>query len=354
MTDARRQGSNGPHAEATVSQASQPDANDVVQASRPPKAERRPRHPGPQLHGVLVLDKPKGPTSSHCLQDIKHQLGQKKIGHAGTLDPMATGVLVVLLGEATKLAPFLTEGEKVYSGQLRLGQNTDTFDAEGRVVEELPWEHLTEEQVRHAAMAWKEMTTQEIPAYSAVKVKGTPLYKLARKGLEVPEVVKPVTVFDVEVTRIDLPFMNFRVRVSPGSYVRSLVHSLGSRLGCGAHLTELTRERSHPFGLDEAVNHAELLSNFERLAEGTIPVERALPHWPRLCLTEAQTRLVRVGTWLATADLPCSEKRALLVSSEGLPLALAETRDKDGTERWAIIRGLNLPDRPQAIVPEHN
>jgi len=308
----------------------------------------------PQLHGVLALDKPKGPTSSHCLQDIKHQLGQRKIGHAGTLDPMATGVLVVLLGEATKLAAFLTEGEKVYSGQLRLGQDTDTFDAEGRVVQERPWGHISAEQAREAAMAWTQLTTQEIPAYSAVKVKGQPLYKLARKGLEVPEIVKPVTVFDVEVLGVDLPFLNFRVRVSPGSYVRSLVHSLGSRLGCGAHLTELTRERSHPFGLPEAVNLAELLAHPERLAERVIPVERALPHWPHLFLTEAQTRLVRVGTWLPTEELPCPNKRALLVTSEGLPLALAEARDKDGTERWAIIRGLNLPERPQAIVPEHN
>ncbi|GFK92722.1 tRNA pseudouridine synthase B [Fundidesulfovibrio magnetotacticus] len=295
----------------------------------------------PQQHGVLVLDKPKGPTSARCLEVIKRRLGQKKIGHAGTLDPMATGVLVVCLGEATKLAGYLTEGFKVYTGHLRLGQTTDTFDAEGRVTAEAPWEHVSPEAARDAVRAWMEKTTQEIPPYSAVKVDGQRLYKLAREGRDVPEVIKPVRVFDAETLHVELPLIHFRVKVSPGAYVRSLVHSLGTRLGCGAHLTELTRETSHPFGLSEAVSLDDLVDNPDRLAERLIPLEKALPHWPRLALSEAQARAVRDGKRLPLEDLPGPETRAVLVTPDGLPVALAEPQDLDGARRWAILRGLN-------------
>jgi tRNA pseudouridine55 synthase len=295
----------------------------------------------PQLHGVLVLDKPKGPTSARCLEFVKHRLGQRKIGHAGTLDPMATGVLVALLGEATKLAGFVTEGEKTYTGQLRLGQATDTFDAEGTVTAEASWEHLAPETVREAALSWMDMSTQEIPPYSAVKVAGQPLYKKARKGLEVPVITKPVKIFDAEVLSMELPRMNFRVRVSPGAYVRSLVHSLGTRLGCGAHLTELTRERSHPFGIEESVRLDEILDHPERLAERLIPLAGALPHWPRLTLTAAQVKRVRDGAWIAMSELPGPETRAMLADPDGQPVALAEPQDRDGARRWAILRGLN-------------
>lgn len=296
-----------------------------------------------QMHGILVLDKPKGPTSAACLADIKHQLGQKKIGHVGTLDPMATGVLVVLLGEGTKLAPFLGEGPKTYRGRLRLGQTTDTLDAEGQVTSERPWDFVTPESASQAVLAWLDMTEQEIPAFSAVKVNGRPLHELARKGLAVPDVVKPIKVFHAEVLEVDLPYLNFRVRVSPGAYVRSLVHSLGTRLGCGAHMTELTREHSHPYGLDQACGLRELLTVPGRLGQRVIPLDKALPHWPCLALTEAQTRQVRDGKWLPLTELPGPGNRALLVDHAGTPAALAEAKDKDGALRWAILRGLNPP-----------
>jgi len=296
----------------------------------------------PQMHGVLVLDKPKGPTSARCLEIVKHRLGQRKIGHAGTLDPMATGVLVVLLGEATKLAGFVTEGEKVYTGQFRLGQTTDTFDAQGQITGQAPWEHLGGERVQEAVLSWKEMTTQEIPPYSAVKVAGQRLYKKARKGEETPVVVKPVQVFNAETLHIELPLVNFRVRVSPGAYVRSLVHSLGTRLGCGAHLTSLTRELSHPFGISEAVSLDELLEHPERLAARLIALTSALPHWPKLALTQPQVQMVREGKRLTLAQLPGPDTRVMLVGADGLPVALAEPQDLDGARRWAILRGLNL------------
>ena len=292
-----------------------------------------------QLHGVLVIDKPKGPTSAKVLAQVKHGLGQKKIGHAGTLDPMATGVLVALLGEATKIAGFVTEARKEYSGCLRLGMTTDTFDAEGRVTGEAPWEHLAPEDILAEVSSWKDMTTQEIPPYSAVKVNGQPLYKMARAGREAPVIVKPVTVFDAEVRSMELPHVNFRVRVSSGGYVRSLVHSLGTRLGCGAHLTKLTRECSHPFGLAQAACLDELLAHPLRLAERVIPIADALPDWPKLALTRTQARLVRDGKRLALEELPGPRTRALLVAPDGRPAALVQPRQMDGAWRWDILRG---------------
>lgn len=140
--------------------------------------------PLPQLHGVIVLDKPSGPTSARCLAALK-RLGQKKIGHAGTLDPMASGVLLVLLGNATKIAShLLADGGKVYGGALRLGRTTDTWDREGRVIAEAPWDRVTPEQVRAAVAGWRGVSEQPVPPYSAAKHQGTPLYRLARRGQE--------------------------------------------------------------------------------------------------------------------------------------------------------------------------
>ncbi len=164
----------------------------------------------PQQHGVLVLNKPSGPTSARCLTAIK-RLGQKKIGHAGTLDPLASGVLLVLLGQATKLSGhLLSGGGKVYRGVLRLGQTTDTWDIEGQVQEEAPWQHISVEDVRREVAAWLDLTEQPVPSYSAAKHEGQPLYKLARKGLEAPQKIKRMKISQADVLEASLPFVSFR------------------------------------------------------------------------------------------------------------------------------------------------
>ncbi|MBR5883467.1 MAG: tRNA pseudouridine(55) synthase TruB, partial [Mailhella sp.] len=199
-----------------------------------------------QQHGILILNKPKGLSSAQCLSRIK-RLGQKKIGHAGTLDPMATGVLIVMLGHATKLSNYLLEGGvKTYGGTLRLGVTTDTWDAEGSIVSESPLsaEDLApgsalEQAARKDIAAWLAVTEQPVPPYSAAKHQGQPLYKLARAGMEVPQKVKQIQVSYADVQWVNMPDVRFRVTCSSGSYIRSLAHSLGIRLGCGAMLTEL-------------------------------------------------------------------------------------------------------------------
>ena len=306
-----------------------------------------PRHsqksPLPQLHGVLVLDKPSGPTSARCLSALK-RLGQKKIGHAGTLDPMASGVLLVLLGNATKIAGhLLADGGKVYSGTFRLGQTTDTWDKEGSVIAEAPWEQVTPEQVRDAVAAWQGVSDQLVPPYSAAKHQGMPLYKLARTGREAPQKVKRIEISHAEVLEMALPYVRFRVACSSGTYIRSLAHSLGIRLGCGAMLTELTREYSHPFGLDVAHTLDEILAEPEKLPERIMPISAALPGWKNLSISPAQEANLRNGIPVPhTPEFGEFQpgERALITAQGGSPLALAEARMDRQRPVWAVLRGL--------------
>jgi tRNA pseudouridine55 synthase len=196
---------------------------------------------------VLNLDKPKGITSQEAVTRVKRLFRAKKAGHAGTLDPMATGVLIICLNEATKITRFLSDLDKEYLAELRLGQRTDTYDAEGRVVEKVEGFSVEEEEVRKALEAFRGEITQLPPMYSAVKVSGRPLYKLARKGLtaEVPE--RKVFVSALSLTRFDPPWVELRVSCSKGTYIRTLADDIGRALGTGAHVTALRRLRIGDF-----------------------------------------------------------------------------------------------------------
>ncbi|BBD07922.1 tRNA pseudouridine(55) synthase TruB [Desulfovibrio ferrophilus] len=296
-----------------------------------------------QLDGLLVLNKPEGPTSAGCLTMIKRGLHQGKIGHAGTLDPMATGVLLVLLGHGTKLAPYLTEGRKTYWGELELGTVTDSYDRQGKIVEQKPFDHLPPEDVRKDVLSWMELSTQEVPPVSAAKHQGKPLYELARTGQEVPVKVKDIEIFHAEVLEMDLPRVRFRTTVSAGTYVRSLVHSLGIRLGCGAMLTALTREHCHPFGLDQAHDLETVLDESERFPERVISLVDALPHWPKVVVTADQAAQVQNGTWLPVTDTTLAGvpgDKAMIIDSGNTPLALVEAKEKEGSVSWSILRGL--------------
>ncbi len=304
-----------------------------------------------QLHGLLVVDKPEGPTSTACLNTLKREHRQKKIGHAGTLDPMATGILLVMLGQATKIAPYLSGEYKVYSGQLKLGRETDTYDRQGKCVGQNPWQHLTEEEVRKEVLAWSELKTQIVPPVSAAKHKGTPLYTLQRRGQEVPVKEKPIQIFSVELILVQLPFVTFRVTCSQGTYIRSLAHSLGKRLGCGAILTALRRECCHPFCLNQAVPFDTLAQKTACLREYLIPLDQCLPHWPRKILPPPQEKAIRNGMRLPVeqvGDLPPDlGTKAFFLDSEGRPLALAQCKEIHGRPHWASLRGLwqdNIPD----------
>ena len=232
------------------------------------------------MNGLLILDKPQGFTSHDVVARVRKLTGERSIGHLGTLDPMATGVLPLLLGKFTRLAQFFVQDGKRYTGSIRFGFATDTYDAEGECVGDVVAPALTLEQIREPARGLTGWIEQVPPPYSAKKIAGQPAYKLARAGVAVD--LRPVR---IEVRRLDLlryeaPLAYFDMEVSSGGYIRSIAHDLGQRLGCGAHLASLRRVQAGEWTLKQAVTLDDLSA---WAAEGTI--EAHLPH-PRTLLPQ--------------------------------------------------------------------
>ena len=207
---------------------------------------------------VLLVDKPLEWTSFDVVAKVRRATGIRKVGHAGTLDPLATGLLVVCIGRATKRADEFQAGEKEYTGCFRLGATTRTDDAEGEPEGVLPVDHLTREEILRTAESFLGESLQIPPMFSARKVDGKRLYKLARKGIEVERPARPITVRTFEITAIDLPSISFRIVCSRGTYIRSIARDFGERLGVGAYLAELRRTRSGEFSVEEAISIDEL------------------------------------------------------------------------------------------------
>jgi tRNA pseudouridine55 synthase len=232
------------------------------------------------MNGLLVLDKPSGLTSHDVVAIVRRATGEKSIGHLGTLDPMATGVLPLLLGKYTRLAQFFGQAEKYYEGTIRFGFATDTFDAEGTsAVEPKPLTHSLEE-LRELSCGFRGEIDQVPPVYSAKKINGVAAHKLARAGVEVA--VKParITIHDFKLLELQGEIAAFEMHVSAGGYVRSVAHELGQLAACGAHLASLRRTRAGVFTLNEAVTVDRL-----KQASGPAEIEALLPH-PRTLLPE--------------------------------------------------------------------
>jgi len=208
--------------------------------------------------GVLLIDKAPDMTSHDVVAIARRALNTKKIGHCGTLDPMATGLLMLVIGRATKIQDLLMSEDKEYVGTLTLGAVTSTQDRQGEVLESKPVPAFTEDQIREAFDAFTGDFEQIPPMVSAIKKDGVPLYKLARKGQVIEREPRPVRVTGYQVTRIELPEVDFVVNCSKGFYVRTYAHDIGEKLGCGGHLSALRRTRSGKFTLDRAVTIADL------------------------------------------------------------------------------------------------
>lgn len=223
------------------------------------------------MDGVIVIDKHAGVTSHDVVAMVKRAIRAKKVGHLGILDPLATGVLPLVINGATKLARFL-EGElKEYMATMKLGEETDTYDAEGRIIKSVDPGSLTGEDVVGALRGFTGCIKQVPPMYSAVKLGGTPLYKLARKGITVDRQPKDVEVFGIEVVKVELPYVELYVKCSRGTYLRTLCHDTGRKLGCGAHLTALRRTRSGSFMIEDSVSPA---SGKDKLCGALIPIAK--------------------------------------------------------------------------------
>lgn len=203
--------------------------------------------------GALLIDKPPGPTSHDVVDRLRRHLGIKKVGHAGTLDPNATGLLIILLGRGTKLSERLMSADKVYEGTIKFGETTDTFDADGEVTATAPVPPLTVDQLNEAAAAFVGDLMQAPPMVSAAKVGGVPLYKLARKGVEVERKPRLVHIYSFRFSAYAEPIGTFRIACTKGTYVRSIAHDLGQKLGCGAHLATLRRTDAGRFSVNDAL-----------------------------------------------------------------------------------------------------
>src|SRR5881397_798627 len=211
------------------------------------------------LDGALLIDKPSGPTSHDVVDAIRRRFGIKKVGHCGTLDPNATGLLIIVLGRGTKLSEKLMADDKVYEGTIKLGETTNSYDADGELVASLPVPPLTLDQLNEMAAAFIGDQMQMPPMVSAVKIKGVPLYKLARKGMEVERKPRLIHIYKFQFSNYEEPFAQFRIACTKGTYVRAIAHELGQKTGCGAHLLTLRRLASGKFDVTDAIEYEEVL-----------------------------------------------------------------------------------------------
>jgi len=258
-----------------------------------------------ELEGVLNINKPAGMTSHDVVDEVRRILKMRRVGHTGTLDPQATGVLPICVGRATKIARFLTAADKEYLIQMRLGIRTDTMDAEGKILEEKSQTPQTAGEVEEVFSRFRGEIYQIPPLFSAKKYHGERLYRLARRGEVVEREPVLVKIYELELVSYEPPFVRFRVFCSKGTYARALCDDIGRALGCGGHLHSLVRLKAGQFRLEQAIT----LSRFQelkeqgRLSEVLLPVEEALDHLPEVRITPDSSRSVLQGGSLALQDV---------------------------------------------------
>lgn len=253
------------------------------------------------ITGILNIDKPAGMTSHDVVDRVRRISGQRRVGHAGTLDPAATGVLVVCLGQATRVAEYLMASDKVYEAQIRLGVSTDTHDAEGEVTATAQV-NVREQEVRETLASFVGSIQQVPPMYSALKRDGVPLYKLARQGITVEREPRTVEIHDIELLNWNTPLLTIQVKCSPGTYVRALARDLGQTLGCGAHLQSLTRLASGHFTLEKAVTLDELTKGDWQ--QFTHPLDEALLDFVPMVVDAQAEKRIRHGQQIEALPLP--------------------------------------------------
>lgn len=303
------------------------------------------------MDGVLVIDKPTGLTSHDVVSRARRALAMRRIGYVGTLDPMATGVLPLVVGRATRLAPLLSMGPKVYDGVIRLGMETDTYDATGTARVERPNGDghaplVTVGAVEAAVASFTGTFLQSPPPFSAKKIGGVRAYRLARRRTPVAPKAVEVTVHALEILRLTDERLRCRVTCEPGFYMRALAHDLGRRLGCGGCLESLRRERSGPFSLADAVDSDALAPGSEDLARHVIAPARLLPDLPGAVLTDHGSRRAGHGNPLTPADVVSKDgdwrrdretrTRVRLLDGKGTLVGIAEM-DDEGVLRPTIV-----------------
>lgn len=288
------------------------------------------------MNGVLIIDKPAGLTSHDVVNRVRRILQQRSVGHLGTLDPMATGVLPLVTGNFTRLAQFYVNSEKTYEGVIRFGFSTDTYDAEGNPTSEPQDVNLRPEELESVAAKFRGVLSQTPPPFSAKKIKGVPAYKLARKQKEVTLQPVQVEIKELEILRVDADRVHFRARVTSGTYMRSVAHDMGKALGCGAHLETLRRTTAAEFSLPDALTLEQL-----EAAAGKLCVARA----PTPAIMEAVTAAVPEEAAPAMLQ-PLHE--LFIHPRKLLPHLPCVTADELSAARIRAGRTVNLPELSRA------
>jgi len=255
------------------------------------------------MNGVVIIDKPTGLTSHDVVNRVRRILGQRSVGHLGTLDPLATGVLPLVIGNLTRLAQFYTTSEKVYEGVIRFGHATDTYDAEGEPTTSSKSVQVTLEQCRELAAGFRGVIEQMPPPFSAKKIHGVPAYKLARKQREVPLKPIKVEIKEFEIVDVENDRASFRARVASGTYMRSVAHEMGRQLGCGAHLASLRRTALAEFDLAEvhSLDKLDSAAKAQQLEDVFVHPRKLLPQFPSVTANDEMAARIRSGR---TVNLP--------------------------------------------------
>ena len=249
------------------------------------------------MDGILNIDKPWGKTSFTIVAMVKRLIGERRVGHAGTLDPDATGVLPVCFGQGTRIIEFLLDTTKTYRAQIELGVATDTYDASGKVTQKGDASHISQDQLKAALTTFHGLIQQTPPMYSALKHHGRPLYELARAGIEIERESRPIQIFYLELTEWQPPIATVEIECSKGTYIRSLAHDLGQLLACGAHLKSLIRLRYGPFDIKDTVSITQLDEAFRygHWQQFVYPIDTVLSHWSAIVVDDITKDLIRKG-----------------------------------------------------------
>lgn len=281
------------------------------------------------MNGVLNIFKPKGMSSFDAVRVVKKVAGTGKVGHTGTLDPEATGVLPICIGRATKIIDYIMDSEKVYEVTLKLGIRTTTYDLEGEVLEERDPSHLTEEEILNSINNFKGEYSQIPPMYSALKQNGVRLYELARKGIEVERKGRLVNIYNLEDIKINNPYISMKVTCSKGTYIRSLCYDIGEKLGVFATMTQLNRAKTSVFSQEKSININELTK--ENINDYILSMEEALEKYDKIVVNKKYVKLlvngVRVADGRFTKDKVINNKLYRVYDDENNFIGLGERND---------------------------
>ena len=281
------------------------------------------------MNGVLNIFKPKGMSSFDAVRVVKKVAGTGKVGHTGTLDPEATGVLPICIGKATKIIDYIMDSEKVYEVTLKLGIRTTTYDLEGEVLEERDPSHLTEEEILNAINSFKGEYSQIPPMYSALKQNGVRLYELARKGIEAERKGRLVNIYNLEDIKINNPYISMKVTCSKGTYIRSLCYDIGEKLGVFATMTQLNRAKTSVFSQEKSININELTK--ENINDYILSMEEALEKYDKIIVNKKYVKLlvngVRVADGRFTKDKVINNKLYRVYDDENNFIGLGERND---------------------------